>query len=101
VGTVGTPSTAGAVASGASIQPGEAFHREALTKSAETGKPVLFDLALAHELYVTLIGPVEAPVKNKRHLLVVPTGALTSLPFHLLVTEKPSTPVPALNDIAT
>jgi hypothetical protein len=48
------------VASGASIKPGEpgaAFHREALTKSAETGKPVLFDLALAHELYVTLIGP--------------------------------------------
>jgi CHAT domain len=40
-------------------------------------------------------------VKDKPHLLVVPTGALTSLPFHLLVTEKPSTPVPQVEDIAT
>jgi CHAT domain-containing protein len=74
---------------------------EELRKSAATGKPLLFDLALAHELYAALIGPAEALVKDKRHLLVVPTGALTSLPFHLLVTEKPSMPVPALKDIAT
>ncbi len=50
----------------------------------------LFDLGLAHELYDTLIGPVEALIRDKRHLIVVPSGALTALPFHLLVTEKPA-----------
>jgi CHAT domain-containing protein/tetratricopeptide (TPR) repeat protein len=55
----------------------------------------LFDLAVAHELYITLLGPVEALVKGKRDLLVVPSGALTALPFHLLVTEKPVVAVPA------
>ena len=63
----------------------------------------LFDLAVAHELYSTLIGPVEALVKDKHHLLVVPSGALTALPFHLLVTEKPAAAVPqikTLHDLA-
>jgi hypothetical protein len=37
-----------------------------LDKLQKSGtKPVLFDLALAHELYVALIGPVEALVKDK------------------------------------
>jgi CHAT domain-containing protein len=53
------------------------------------GKPVYFDLALAHELYTQLLGPVEAIIKDKRNLAVVPSGALTALPFHLLVTEEP------------
>jgi CHAT domain-containing protein/tetratricopeptide (TPR) repeat protein len=63
----------------------------------------LFDLAVAHELYETLLGPVEALVRDKQHLLVVPSGALTSLPFHLLVTEKPAVAVPiskSLKDLA-
>jgi CHAT domain-containing protein/tetratricopeptide (TPR) repeat protein len=62
--------------------------------------PALFDLALAHELYVALIAPVEALIKQKRHLLVVPSGALTSLPFNLLVTEEPAQPVRAFKDVA-
>jgi tetratricopeptide (TPR) repeat protein/CHAT domain-containing protein len=57
----------------------------------------LFDLGLAHELYETLIGPVEPPIRDKKHLIVVPSGALTALPFHLLVTEKPATAVPQVN----
>jgi CHAT domain-containing protein/tetratricopeptide (TPR) repeat protein len=54
----------------------------------------LFDLGLAHELYTALIGPVEARIRDKRHLMVVPSGALTALPFHLLVTQKPAAAVP-------
>ena len=77
---------------------------DAVTRAVEgTGKPELFDLGVAHELYGALIGPVEALVKDKRHLLVVPSGALTALPFHLLVTEKPAVAVPefkTLNDFA-
>jgi CHAT domain-containing protein len=69
-----------------------------MQKSA--GKPVLFDLNLAQELYVALIGPIEELVKDRRHLLVVPSGALTSLPFDLLVTEKPAQPVLWVKDIA-
>jgi CHAT domain-containing protein len=63
----------------------------------------LFDLTVAHELYGALIGPVEALIRDKRHLIVVPSGALTALPFHLLVTEKPAVAVPhveTLRDLA-
>ena len=59
-----------------------------------SGNAGLFDLALANELYATLLGPVETLVKDKRGLLVVPSGALTALPFHLLVTEKPAAAIP-------
>ncbi len=59
-----------------------------------SGKTGLFDLALANELYATLLGPVESLVKDKRSLLVAPAGALTALPFHLLVTAPPPAAIP-------
>ena len=59
-----------------------------------SGKSGLFDLALAHELYRTLLGPVEAQVKDKRSLLIVPSASLTALPFHLLVTAPPARAIP-------
>jgi CHAT domain-containing protein len=73
-----------------------------LTKSVAMGKAQLFDLAAAHELYVALLGPVEALIKDKPQLLIVPSGPLTALPFHLLVTDKPTVAVPQkqINDMA-
>jgi CHAT domain-containing protein/tetratricopeptide (TPR) repeat protein len=65
----------------------QVLHQQ-LDALAKTGTPDLFDLALAHDLYAALIGPVETLVKDKRHLIVVPAGPLTAMPFHLLVTEK-------------
>jgi CHAT domain-containing protein/Tfp pilus assembly protein PilF len=62
--------------------------------SDASGKAGLFDLAQAYKLYAALLGPVETLVKDKRSLLVVPSGALTALPFHLLVTEKPAAAIP-------
>ncbi len=63
-----------------------------------TGKqPQLFDLALANELYTSLLGPIEALIKDKKQLLIVPSGALTALPFHLLVTQKPAGATPPAN----
>jgi CHAT domain-containing protein len=53
-----------------------------------------FDLGLANELFTLLIGPVDSLIKDKGHLLVAPSGVLTALPFHLLVTEKPATSSP-------
>ena len=48
-----------------------------------------FDLARAHELYTALFAQVEDLIGDK-HLLVVPSGSLTSMPFQVLVTEKPT-----------
>src|SRR5579859_7035910 len=62
--------------------------------SDASGKSGLFDLAVANDLYAALLGPVEGLIRDKRSLLVTPAGALTALPFHLLVTEKPATPIP-------
>jgi tetratricopeptide (TPR) repeat protein len=74
---------------------------EALRQSAEGGQPVLFDLGLANELYAALIGPVEDLSRDAHHVLVVPSGPLTSLPFHLLVTEKPAVAIPQLKDFGS
>ena len=62
-----------------------------LAKSIADGKPVSFNLDTAYQLYSALLRPVEATFKDKKYLAVVPSGALTALPFHLLVTD----PVPA------
>ena len=72
---------------------------EKLRETAENPKPELFDLALAHELYTTLLAPVEALIRDKHDLIVVPTGALTALPAHLLVTE-PSAAANSIDDVA-
>ncbi len=59
-----------------------------------SGKSGLFDLARANWLYKTLLGPVESLVKDKRSLLIVPSGPLTALPFQLLVTAEPAAAIP-------
>ncbi len=64
-------------------------------------KRELFDLGLANELYKFLLGPVEPLVKDKRHLIVVPFGPLTALPFHLLVTEAPRFAKPTVENSLT
>jgi CHAT domain-containing protein/tetratricopeptide (TPR) repeat protein len=53
------------------------------------GKPLPFDLARAHDLYKSLFGPIEDLIKDQ-HLLIVPSGPLTQLPFQVLITEPPS-----------
>jgi CHAT domain-containing protein/tetratricopeptide (TPR) repeat protein len=53
------------------------------------GKPLPFDLARAHRLYKALFGGAEDLIEGK-HLLVVPSGALTQLPFQVLVTKPPA-----------
>jgi CHAT domain-containing protein/tetratricopeptide (TPR) repeat protein len=49
------------------------------------GRPLPFDYGRAHRLYQALFGQVEDLIKGK-HLLIVPTGPLTQLPFQVLVT---------------
>jgi CHAT domain-containing protein/tetratricopeptide (TPR) repeat protein len=45
-----------------------------------------FDLTKSHELYQALLAPF-ADLTNSKHLIIVPSGPLTSLPFHVLVTR--------------
>jgi CHAT domain-containing protein len=47
-----------------------------------------FDTNRAHALYQALFGSIEDVIKDK-HLLIVPSGALTQLPFQVLIAEKP------------
>ncbi len=63
-----------------------------------------FDLARAHALYQLVLAPVAGVLAGKRHLIVVPTGPLTSLPLQVLVTAPPppssTPPEQALRDAA-
>ena len=60
--------------------------------SIETGAG--FDLGKAHALYKLVLGPVAKTITGKKHLLIVPAGPLTSVPFQVLVTSPP----PAVSD---
>lgn len=48
-----------------------------------------FDLDTAHQLFSQLLGPVVSKLAGIKRLIIVPSGALASLPFGVLVT-KPS-----------
>ena len=60
-----------------------------LSNSSGFGDLPNFDMDLSYDLYSKLFGPVEDMLEGVKHLLVVPTGPLESLPLNLLVTEKP------------
>ena len=61
-----------------------------------TKEETFFDVGKAHELYMLLVAPFDKLLANKNHLLITPSGALTALPFHLLVAEAPPFTVPAI-----
>ena len=48
-----------------------------------------FDLQQSFELYQKLIAPVKSVLAGAKHVMLVPAGALTSLPFQVLVSKKP------------
>ena len=49
-----------------------------------------FDLNAAHTLYRDLIAPVEPALEGVKELFITTGGALSALPFGLLVTEAPA-----------
>ena len=55
----------------------------------DAGKPLPFDHARAFRLYEALFGQAEYLIKGNQ-LLIVPSGALTQLPFQVLVTAPPA-----------
>jgi CHAT domain-containing protein/Tfp pilus assembly protein PilF len=44
----------------------------------------------AYALYKKIVAPALPQIRDAKHLIVVPDGALQSLPFGMLVTEKPA-----------
>jgi CHAT domain-containing protein/tetratricopeptide (TPR) repeat protein len=64
---------------------------------ASSGKPLPFDLGRAHVLYQGVFGQIQDMIKDK-HLLVMPSGALTSIPLQALVTEHFGTDIPTTLD---
>src|SRR5262249_8639468 len=60
-----------------------------LDKRPRSYDPLPFDHARAHKLHAALFGEVADLIKDK-HLLIVPSGALTQLPFQVLVTRPPA-----------
>lgn len=65
--------------------PGQNYSAE----NYKAGEPLPFDHARAHRLYKTLFGQIEDLTEGKK-LLIVPSGALTQLPFQVLVTAPPA-----------
>jgi tetratricopeptide (TPR) repeat protein/CHAT domain-containing protein len=59
-------------------------------------KPIPFDVARSHALYKALFGQIEDLIRDKK-LLIVPSGALTQLPFQVLVTQPPKIAFPNSN----
>jgi CHAT domain-containing protein/Tfp pilus assembly protein PilF len=60
--------------------------RQSLT--SKTGKP--YDAALAHNIYQETFGPIAEKIASKKRLSIVANGALTSIPFGVLVISDPS-----------
>lgn len=60
----------------------------------EADKPPPFDTARAHAFYKSLLGNAEDLIRGKQ-LLIVPSAALSQLPFQVLVTAPPSEGQPA------
>ncbi|MFB9264133.1 tetratricopeptide repeat protein [Bradyrhizobium erythrophlei] len=69
--------------------------RKGLFSGATEAVATPFDLNVSHELYTALFAPIADLIAAKPKLLIVPAGALTSLPFQVLVTRAPD---PALTE---
>jgi len=52
-----------------------------------------FAVKEAHELYRRIFAPAEPLLKDATHVIVIPDGALRSLPFGVLVSEEPKAPI--------
>ena len=60
-----------------------------IEKAPQENEPLPFDLTRAHEIYSALFGQIDDVVRDK-HILIVRSGALTRLPFHVLITKTPN-----------
>jgi CHAT domain-containing protein len=69
-------------------------------EQAEQAKLPLFNLGLAYELYAKLFSEVAPVIQSMPRLLIVGSGPLTSIPFHLLLQTPPAIRQPAREQAA-
>lgn len=74
------------------INEGERFLSSTVTSlrralEIQAGSVSDYDLDLAHQLYQSLFGEIEAQLVGLDHLIIAPSGPLASLPFSILVTK--------------
>ena len=62
-----------------------------ITKSTDFKTLPKYDLDLSYNLYMKLFGPIQDLLINLDSLIIIPSGPLESIPFNLLITEKPRT----------
>lgn len=67
-------------------------------RSALTPDLTPYPAGQAYSLYEKIVGPTLAQLAGARHLIVVPDGALQSLPFGILVTKQPAHDPEGLED---
>lgn len=83
----------GKVTVGASASRDQAIEEQVAKLRAgldwQGGRERQFDLALAHRLYTDLFGGVQAALAGATKLIVVPSGALQSLPLGVLLSDPP------------
>ncbi len=53
----------------------------------------LYSVGLAHDIYAQTVGPLAPALAGKRHLIVVASGPIQSLPFSTLVSRAPVRPM--------
>ena len=63
--------------------------RRALDTSQTQGELVPFPAKTAHELYRVVFSPAESELEGISHVMVVPDGALQSLPLTVLIARPP------------
>ena len=63
--------------------------RRALDVTETQGQLVSYPTALAHAVYRQVVAPAAPLLAGIEHLLIVPDGALQSLPFAVLIAEPP------------
>jgi CHAT domain-containing protein/tetratricopeptide (TPR) repeat protein len=80
---------------GLDVKTLEAVERS-MARKGSIDTHVLFDIVKSHELYNILVAPFEKGIANKDHLLLVPSGALAALPFHLLISKMADVAPPAI-----
>jgi CHAT domain-containing protein len=73
---------------GASINAPQSLQQQWETETLDWERPG-FDRTRSNQLYRELFGPLTADFADKGRLYVIPGGALTGLPFSVLVTAPP------------
>ncbi len=79
---------------------GLSFEGASLPNDSASGQGLPFNLGKSHQLYEILFGQIKKWTSGKKHLIIVPSGPLTALPFQVLITKRPTRYLPGYKGYA-